>query len=305
MKVGFIGLGAMGGAMVANLLKGVQSLTVYNRTPEKAEPLVARGAILANTPAEAARGDIVISMLADDPAVEAVVFADEGLLGALPPGAIHISMSTISLALAERLATAHRQASQHFVSAPVFGRPEAAAAAKLFIVAAGEAEAVSACQPLFDLLGQRTFFIAAEAPKANLVKLSGNFLIASVIECLGEAFALTSKAGIDRGTYLEILTNTLFGAPVYKTYGELIAKERYTPAGFKVGLGYKDIHLALDAAETLAAPMPIASLIRDRFLSLIASGAEDLDWSALATLAERDAGRNSRIATTAGTWTPR
>jgi len=209
MKVGFIGLGAMGGAMVANLLKGVQSLTAYNRTPEKAEPLVARGAILANTPAEAARGDIVISMLADDPAVEAVVFADEGLLGALPPGAIHISMSTISLALAERLATAHRQASQHFVSAPVFGRPEAAAAAKLFIVAAGEAEAVSACQPLFDLLGQRTFFIAAEAPKANLVKLSGNFPIASVIECLGEAFALTSKAGIDRGTYLEILTNTL------------------------------------------------------------------------------------------------
>jgi 3-hydroxyisobutyrate dehydrogenase-like beta-hydroxyacid dehydrogenase len=162
-------------------------------------------------------------------------------------------MSTISFALAERLATAHRHARQRFVSAPVFGRPEAAAAAELFIIAGGEAEAVSTCQPLFDLLGQRTFVVAAEAPKANLVKLSGNFLIASVIESLGEAFALTSKAGIDRGVFLEILTNTLFGAPVYKTYGELIAKERYTPAGFNAGLGYKDIHLALDAAETLAA----------------------------------------------------
>jgi 3-hydroxyisobutyrate dehydrogenase-like beta-hydroxyacid dehydrogenase len=178
MQVGFIGLGGMGSAMAANLLKGVHALTVYNRTREKAEPLIARGAVLAKSPAEAARGDIVISMLADDAAVEAVVFGDEGLLAALRPSAIHISMSTVSLVLAERLSTAHRQARQHFVSAPVFGRPEAAAAAKLFIVAAGEAEAVAACQPLFNMLGQQTFVIAAEAPKANLVKLSGNFLIA-------------------------------------------------------------------------------------------------------------------------------
>jgi 3-hydroxyisobutyrate dehydrogenase-like beta-hydroxyacid dehydrogenase len=287
MKVGFVGLGAMGGAMAANLLKGVQALTVYNRTQEKAEPLVARGAVLARTPAEAARGDIVISMLADDAAVQAVVFGGEGLLAALPPGAIHISMSTISFALAERLATARQDStsSRHQCSVDPRRRQRPSYSSSPRGSRSGFRVPAT--------FRQRTFVIAAEAPKATLVKLSGNFLIASVIECLGEAFALTSKAGIDREAYLEILTNTLFGSPVYKTYGELIARERYTAAGFKVGLGYKDIHLALDAAETLAAPMPVASFIHDRFLAPIASGAGDLDWSALAGLAERDAGRNS------------
>ena len=143
------------------------------------------------------------------------------------------------------------------MAAPVFGRPEAAAAGKLFIVAAGEPKTVQACQHLFKTLGQHTFVIADEPPKANLVKLSGNFLIAAVIETLGEAFALVSKAGIDRARYLDILTNTLFGAPVYKTYGEIIAEERYAPPGFKARLGFKDIHLALGAAEALQVPMPL------------------------------------------------
>jgi 3-hydroxyisobutyrate dehydrogenase-like beta-hydroxyacid dehydrogenase len=255
MQVGFIGLGGMGSGMAANLFKAGHALTVYNRTPAKSEALVAEGATLAKTPREAARGDVVITMLADDTAVEGVVFGADGVLAGLKPGSIHISMSTISVALAERLASAHQAAGQRFVAAPVFGRPEAAAAGELFIVAAGELKTVQTCQLLFDALGQRTFVIADEPPKANLVKLSGNFLIASVIETLGEAFALVGKAGIDRARYLDILTNTLFAAPVYKTYGGIIAKERYAPPGFKARLGFKDIHLALGAAEALQVPI--------------------------------------------------
>ena len=204
-------------------------------------------------------------------------------------------MSTISVALAERLAAAHRDKGQEFVAAPVFGRPDAAAAAKLFIVTAGKPEAVAVCQPLFDVLGQRTFIVSHEAPKANLVKLSGNFLIASVIEALGEAIALVSKAGIDRAQYVDLLTATLFGAPVYKTYGALIAEERYHPAGFKAELGYKDVQLALSAAKDLRVPMPMASLISDRFLALIAGGGGALDWSALGLLAKRDAGETTTL----------
>jgi 3-hydroxyisobutyrate dehydrogenase-like beta-hydroxyacid dehydrogenase len=238
---------------------------------------------------------VVVTMLADDAAVESVVFGTDGILAGLKTLSIHISMSTISVALAERLASAHQAARQRFVAAPVFGRPEAAAADKLFIVAAGEPKTVQACQPLFKALGQHTFVIADEPPKANLVKLSGNFLIAAVIETLGEAFALVSKAGIDRARYLDILTNTLFGAPVYKTYGGIIAEERYAPPGFKARLGFKDIHLALGAAEALEVPMPVASLLRDRFLALLATGAGDLDWSALAALASRDAGEPSSL----------
>jgi 3-hydroxyisobutyrate dehydrogenase-like beta-hydroxyacid dehydrogenase len=290
MQVGFIGLGRMGSAMAANLLAAGHDVTVYNRTEAKAEPLLKRGAHLAKTPGGAARDQVVITMLADDRAVDEVVFGHDGLLGALSPGSIHISMSTISVEEAERLAAAHRNKGQEFVSAPVFGRPDAAASAKLFIVPAGKPEAVAACQPLFDVLGQRSFPIGDEAPMANLVKLSGNFLIASVIEALGEALALVSKAGIDRVNYIDLLTNTLFGAPVYKTYGKLIAEEHYTPPGFKAELGHKDVRLALKAAQDLKVPMPLASLISDRFLTLLASRGGDLDWSALALLANRDAG---------------
>jgi len=295
MQIGFIGLGSMGSGMAANLLKAGHTLTVFNRTPNKAEALVAEGATLAKTPSEAARGDVVITMLADDAVVERVVFAPDGILAGLKHLSIHISMSTISVELAERLTSAHRIAGQRFVAAPVFGRPEAAGAGKLFIVVAGEQKTVQACLPLFEVLGQRTFIIADKPPKANLVKLSGNFLIAAVIETLGEAFALISKAGIDRAQYLDILTNTLFGAPVYQTYGAIISDERYTPPGFRAKLGFKDIHLALQAAEALQVPMPVASLIRDRFLTLLATGAADLDWSALAALASRDAGETSSL----------
>jgi len=295
MQVGFIGIGRMGCGMAANLLAAGYTLTVYNRSPAKAQPLVDKGAALAHVPGAAARGDVVITMLADDRAVEQVVFGAGGILDALAPGAIHLSMSTISYALAERLDEAHRERGQELVSAPVFGRPDAAAAAKLFIVAAGKGDALARCQPLFDSLGQRSFIVADTAPPANLVKLSGNFLIAAVIEGLGEAVTLVSKAGIDRAQYVDLLTSTLFGAPVYKTYGALIAEERYHPAGFKAELGYKDVRLALSAAQGLEVPMPLASLLADRFLALMAAGGGGLDWSALALIAKRDAGEQTTL----------
>jgi 3-hydroxyisobutyrate dehydrogenase-like beta-hydroxyacid dehydrogenase len=295
MQLGFVGLGRMGSAMAANLLAASHSVTVYNRTAAKAEPLVAKGAAGAETPGAAAGGEVVITMLANDAAVEAAVFGKDGLLEALRPGASHISMSTISVALSERLAEAHAERGQLYISAPVFGRPDAAAAGKLFIVAAGPAAAIATCQPLFDVLGQRTFVVSDNAPNANVVKLSGNFLIASVIEALGEAFALIDKAGIDRSQYLDILVSTLFGAPVYKTYGGLIAEERYQPAGFKAELGYKDIGLALSAAQALEVPMPLASLIAERFLTLIDAGGKDFDWSALGLLAKRDSGASTPL----------
>ncbi len=291
MRVGFVGLGNMGSAMAANLLAAGHTLAVYNRTAAKAEPLTAKGARLARTPGEAASAaDVVITMLADDDALERAVFGTDGILQALSPGAIHLSMGTISLGLAERLDRAHREKDLAFVSAPVFGRPDAAAAAKLFIVVAGQDAAIAACVPLFEALGQRHFVVGDRAPMANLVKIAGNFLIASVIESLSETQALVSKAGIEPGRFVDILVNTLFGAPVYKTYGTLIAGERFSPAGFKAELGLKDITLALDAARGLKAPLPLASLIADRFLALIASGGGALDWSALSLIAKREAG---------------
>ncbi len=290
MKVGFIGLGNMGSGMAANLLKAGHEVTVFNRTTGKMQPLVDRGAHPAARVADACRGEAVITMLADDFAVESIAFGDEGVIGNLGKGAVHISMSTISVALSERLTTAHTQAGQRFVAAPVFGRPEAAAAAKLFICAAGAPDAVDACLPLFDAIGQKTFTFGDNPGAANLVKLSGNFLIASVIEALGEAMALIGKAGVDPGLYVDFLTSTLFSAPVYKTYGGLIAGRRFEPAGFAAPLGHKDMRLALAAAETLRVPMPLASLLHDRFLALLARGGEKLDWSAIARLAAMDAG---------------
>lgn len=290
MKVGFIGLGQMGSGIAKNLLKAGHDVTVYNRTRAKAEALVSKGAKVAATPGDACKGDAVFTMLADDKAVEAVVFDDGGILARLGKGAIHISSSTISVAMSKRLAEAHAQAGQRYVAAPVFGRPEAAEAAKLFVVAAGPLAAVKAVSPLFDAIGQKTFVVSEAAEAANIVKLSGNFLIAAVIESLGEAMALVGKAGIDKHQYLDILTSTLFGAPVYKTYGNLIADAKFSPAGFAAPLGLKDVRLALAAGEDLRVPLPLASLLRDRFLTLLANGGEDLDWSAVGSLAAKDAG---------------
>jgi 3-hydroxyisobutyrate dehydrogenase-like beta-hydroxyacid dehydrogenase len=290
MKVGFIGLGHMGAGMAANLLKAGHDVTVYNRTRTRVEALVAQGAKAAASVSDACRGDAVITMLANDDAVESVVFSDGGISGSLPAGAPHVSSSTISVALSEKLEAAHAKAGQRFVAAPVFGRPDVAAAGQLFVVAAGARDTLDAVAPLFDAIGQKTFVVSGTPKAANLVKLSGNFLIASVIESLGEAMALVGKGGVDRRHYLDILTSTLFDAPVYKTYGGLIADGTFEPAGFAAPLGYKDIRLTLAAAEDLRVPLPLASLLRDRFLTLLAHGGDKLDWSAIGQLAAKDAG---------------
>ena len=235
-------------------------------------------------------------MLADDNAVESVVFGDAGVVSTLAKGGIHVSSSTISVALSEKMTATHAANGQRFVSAPVFGRPEAAAAAKLFIAVGGAPDAVEICQPLFDAMGQRTFRFGEHPADANLVKLSGNFLISSVIEALGEAMALVGKAGLDQHQYLDFLTSTLFNAPVYKTYGGLIAGRKFEPAGFAAPLGFKDNRLVLAAAETLQVPLPLASLIYNRFLTLLAHGGEVLDWSAISQLAAEDAGEVRRAA---------
>ncbi|MEJ2344826.1 MAG: NAD(P)-dependent oxidoreductase [Gammaproteobacteria bacterium] len=290
MKVGFVGLGRMGTGMAVNLVTAGHNVTVYNRTAEKTAAVAAHGARVGNSVADACGGEAVITMLADDPAVENVVFGRDGIVARLPVGAIHVSASTISVALSERLADAHARAGQYFVSAPVFGRPDAAATGQLFIVAAGDPGAIDAVAPLFEAMGQRTFIVSNDTKIANLVKLSGNFLIASVIESLGEAVALVAKAGVDPSQYVDILTSSLFNAPVYKTYGKLIADQRFKPAGFAASLGQKDIRLILAAAEALQVPLPLASLLRDRFLNLLAHGGDSLDWSAIAALASGDAG---------------
>jgi 3-hydroxyisobutyrate dehydrogenase-like beta-hydroxyacid dehydrogenase len=293
MEIGFIGLGQMGSGMAANLIKAGHHVTVYNRSPGKVEALAAQGAEPARSVAGACRGDVVFTMLADDEAVAGVTFGQDGILGSLRTGATHVSSSTISIALSDRLTGAHIGAGQRYVAAPVFGRPDAAAAAKLFVVAAGEPEAVQSVSPLLEAIGQRTFTVSETPKAANLVKLSGNFMIASVIESVGEAMALVAKGGVDKHQYLDILTSTLFGAPVYKTYGGLIASENFEPAGFAAPLGQKDIKLALAAADELRVPMPIASLLRDRFLTLLANGGERLDWSAVGSLPAWEAGTTS------------
>lgn len=290
MDVGFIGLGQMGAAMAGSLLRAGHNVTVYNRTPGKAQGLVDRGAHQAARVADSCRGDAIITMLADDDAVQGIVFGEGGVLGSLGRGAVHVSMSTISVALCERLALAHAAAGHRFVAAPVFGRPDAAAAGKLLIIAAGDRGVIDACMPLFNAMGQKTVSVGQEPQAANLVKLSGNFLIASVTEALGEALALIRKAGINPHQYVELLTSTLFPGPVFTNYGTMIVNERFQPAGFAAPLGEKDIRLTLAAAEALRVPMPLASLVHDRLQTLIARGGAELDWSAIAKLAADDAG---------------
>jgi 3-hydroxyisobutyrate dehydrogenase-like beta-hydroxyacid dehydrogenase len=224
MNIGFIGLGNMGHGMATNLLKAGHQITVYNRSPGKAEALVQQGAIAARNVAEASTGEVVFTMLSDDEAVEDVTFGENGIVASLAPGATHVSSSTISVALSERLAAAHAEAGQQYAAAPVFGRPEAASAAKLFVIAAGAPQVLEPLVPLFDAIGQRTFVVSDQPHTANLVKLSGNFLLASAIETVSEAVALVGKAGVNRQQYVDILTSTLFAAPAYQIYGGLIAR---------------------------------------------------------------------------------
>jgi 3-hydroxyisobutyrate dehydrogenase-like beta-hydroxyacid dehydrogenase len=277
----------MGAAMARNLMRAGHQMAVYNRTPEKAEALAAEGARVAASPADACRdAEAVITMLADDAAVADVVFSENGIAGALPRRAVHVSSSTISTAMSRRLTEAH---GDRYVSAPVFGRPEAAETKKLLVVAAGPAEAVERCRPLFDAVGRQTFVAGAEPWQANAVKLCGNFMIASVLETFGEANATLRKSKVSPHLFLDVM-NALFASPVYANYGRMVADEQFEPAGFALKLGLKDVRLVLEAARECASPMPLASLIHDHLLSGVAQGQAELDWSSLAKVIAKDSG---------------
>jgi 3-hydroxyisobutyrate dehydrogenase-like beta-hydroxyacid dehydrogenase len=290
VEVGIIGLGNMGTGIARSLLGAGHQVAAYNRTPAKAAALASSGATVADSIADACRSGVVITMLADDAALGSAALANDGILASLPRGGLHISCGTISVALSDKLTESHARAGQSFVSAPVFGRPEAAEAAKLVVVAAGEKAALDRCKPLFEALGPKLLVIGEKPSQANVVKLTGNFMIATVLESLSEAIAFARKSGVDPAALLDFLTSTLFNAPVYKTYGGLILEGKFEPAGFVVSLGLKDIRLVLQAAEAKSVPLPIASVIRDRFLTAIGRGHQNSDWSVIAQIAAEDAG---------------
>ncbi len=290
MKIGFVGLGKMGSGMAQNLLRAGHTVTAYNRTRNRAEALAKTGAAIVDSPAEVGQAsEAVFTMLADDGAVSDVVFGEQGLLTGLPQGALHISSSTVSIALARRLRAEHSTRGQRFISAPVFGRPDAAEAGKLIVIMAGDDNDIERCRPLADAIGRQTFVIGPEPWQANTLKLCGNFMIASMLEAFGEAFAVMQKADVDQHQFLNAMVE-LFGSPVYKNYGTNAADRKFEPAGFALKLGLKDIRLAIEAAGDFETPMPFAGVLRDQFLSAMAHGQEKLDWSSLSLVAARNAG---------------
>jgi 3-hydroxyisobutyrate dehydrogenase-like beta-hydroxyacid dehydrogenase len=298
-EIGFVGLGHMGTAMAANLAIAGYRVSAYIRRPAQMGKLTALGLKPTTNIADLFDCNVVISMLPDDDAVDAVVFGREdlgrkGLAAGLRPGAIHLSMSTISTAAASRLSGEHVHRGQGYVAAPVFGNPDAAKARQLFIIAAGNPADIARCQPIFDSLGQRTFFVGTDPGHANLVKLLGNMTTATTLEMLGEAVALVRKRGLDPKSFVDILTSTMFGGRAHQIYGDKIVGQRYTP-GFVMPLALKDVRLALAEAENAGAPMPSVGVVRDRMMTAIARGHADLDWSALGLIAAEEAGLPSPL----------
>lgn len=295
MQIGFVGLGPMGEPMATRLLEAGHALSVFNRTASRADVLVHAGAHRAATPAEAAHeADIVFTMLANDEAAEALVLGPDGIAAGLGRARlghdpVHVSCSTISPAISTRFDHAHRERGQLYAAATVLGRPPAAKAGELFIVQAGQPAALARIAPALAVLGQRVFDVGDDPAKANLVKLSLNFLILSTIEQMSEMFALNDKGGIAPSVLFEIMTGSFFTAPVHRNYGKLIVERNFEP-GVAVPLAAKDTRLLLAAAEALSVPLPMASLLRDRFVSMIAKGEAGLDFAALSKRARDDAG---------------
>lgn len=289
MKVGFIGLGAMGKPIALHLAQAGYELTVYNRTPGHTAELERAGARIAQSAADAAASaELVMTMLADDRALEAVMLGDQasaaGALKSMKRDSIHVSLSTISPELSRRLSDAHNAAGQHYVSAPVFGRPEAAAGRKLWVVAAGAPADIERCRPTLEAIGQGVFVLSDQPWVSNVIKLAGNFMIISAIESLAEAFVLVRKAGVAPEKFLEIINGGLFKSPVYQNYGMIIAEERYDPPGFKMRLGLKDVSLVMGAAKMLEASMPVGEVLISQFTEAIKRGMGDIDWAALGRL---------------------
>ncbi|MET3651513.1 NAD(P)-dependent oxidoreductase [Dyella japonica] len=293
MKVGFIGLGAMGSAMASNLIKAGHEVTVWNRSPAPAEPLASLGAKVVKTADRAAQGDVLFSMLANDQAVRSV-FIDGGLLDGMDKGTVHVNHATISVALAREMAEEHARRGLDYVAAPVFGRPDVAAAGKLNILVAGKPNVIDRVRPLLEAMAGRIWPLGEEAERANVVKIAGNFMIGAAIESMAEASALTRAHGVSAADFLDVMTNSLFATPAYQGYAKLIAESRYTPAGFALPLGYKDIGLALAAADATRVPLPLAGLLRDSLLEALAGGDENVDWSIMAQVAARRAHLDER-----------
>ncbi len=292
-SIGFVGLGHMGSAMAANLAAGGGRVIAYIRRPDRAAEIRALGLEPKLNIADLFDCDFVISMLPDDAAVREAVFGkagEDGLAAGLKPNAVHLSMSTISTAAAGEFATEHGKHRQCYVAAPVFGNPDAAKARELFIIAAGAADALDRCRPLFDLLGQRTFVTGADPESANLVKIVGNAMMATTLEMLGEALALVRKRSLDPAAVLSILTSTMFGSRIHKIYGTKMVAQRFAPSGFVLPLALKDVRLALAEAERANVPMPSVSVVRDRMITGLAHGYAELDWSALGLVAAEAAG---------------
>ncbi len=290
MKVGFIGLGSMGSAMATRLIDAGHEVFVWNRTSGPAEAMVQRGAHRLDNPERAFSSDAVLTMLADDDAVRAVLLANNALKRAPNKKLVHVVMSTVSVAFARELEQAHAATGLAYVAAPVLGRPDVAAAGKLNVLAAGDADAIERVKPLLDVIGQKTWVLGAEPHKANVAKLSMNFLIGAAIEAMAEAVTLAERYEVEPGKLMALLTGTLFSAPVYATYGGLILKGEFMPANFKLTLGLKDMRLALAAGEAVGVPLPFASIVRDNLVDAIGHGDADKDWSAVALVARRRAG---------------
>jgi 3-hydroxyisobutyrate dehydrogenase-like beta-hydroxyacid dehydrogenase len=293
-EIGFIGLGRMGTAMAANLAAAGRSVIAYVRRPDQIGQLETIGVRPTTDVGDLLDCEVVISMLPDDDAVREIVFGRggnglDGLAEGLMPGAIHLSMSTISTAAASLLAGEHARLEQGYVAAPVFGNPDAAKARQLFIIAAGAPADVERCQPIFDSLGQRTFVVGSDPQDANLVKLLGNMMSATALEMLGEAVAVLRKYGLDPQPFVDIMTSTMFGGRAHKIYGDKIARQTYA-SGFLLPLVLKDVRLALAEAEKAGAPMPSVNVVRDRLITGIARGYGELDWTALGLIAAEEAG---------------
>jgi 3-hydroxyisobutyrate dehydrogenase-like beta-hydroxyacid dehydrogenase len=290
MKIGFLGLGNMGQAVAANLLKGGHELLVWNRSPDASQALVAQGATAVSEPAQAFAAEVVFSMLADDNALRAVLL-DSGLLKQLKGPLIHVNMATIAVTFAVELAGLHAAQGVDYIAAPVMGRPNVAAAGKLNIIAAGSAQAIDTVQPLFDLIGSKTWRIGETPSSANVMKLAMNFMLVSAIEAMSEAAVLVTRHGLKSADLVELASSTVFPGPVYAGYGALIGQRQYEPAAFKAVLGLKDVDLALAAAGQVSVHMPLADMVRAHLQDAMEHGQGEMDLAVLAEVAER---RNPR-----------
>ena len=279
-KIGFIGLGNMGINMAKLLTNAGYHLQVHNRTLSKADELNQAYITKCRTPAEAAAGvSIVITMLSEDNVVKETTAGKDGILETLAPGGVHISMSTISPETSDELAKLHSDKGSSYIASPVFGRPEAAAAKQLWICTSGSQQAKDIARPVLEKLGQGIVDFGEKVGSANVVKISGNFMILASLEMMSECFTLAEKYGLERNKVAEFFGSTIFNAPLFKNYGKILANKQYEPVGFKAKLGLKDARLALKLSQLSETPMPLATLAHNRLLTAIAKGDGEKDWT--------------------------